>query len=61
MISGDALANGNIDNKSKNDSWVNEMGLSGYYNGDFNLDGTVDVTDKNNYWIPNTGKGSQIP
>ena len=60
MFSGDANADGEIDNKDKNDNWKVQMGLSGYYNGDFDMNGQVNMDDKSNKWKPNTGSCSFI-
>ncbi len=61
MITGDADANGQIDNTDKNEGWLPEINLSGYLNGDFNMDGQITTVDKMNFWIPNVGSGSQLP
>ncbi|MCF8368010.1 MAG: lamin tail domain-containing protein [Bacteroidales bacterium] len=61
MISGDANANGIIDNLDKNINWVDEAGVSGYFQSDLNLDSQVDNTDKNDYWRPNEGQAVQVP
>ena len=57
MISGDGDGNGQVDNDDKNEVWLPQYGLSGYYFGDFNRDGTVDSTDVNDFWKPNAGRG----
>ena len=61
MPTGDANANGQIQNDDKNDVWKNEVGLSGYHKGDFNLNGQVQNDDKNDYWKNNVGLGTYVP
>ncbi len=61
MYSGDANADGIIDDNDKTNSWNSETGLSGYLSSDLNLDGQSDNGDKNEIWLPNQGIGSQIP
>ncbi len=58
MIAADANASGQIDNHDKNDVWLPQQGLTGYYEGDFNLDTQVDSDDKVVKWEPNAGKSS---
>ena len=60
MISGDANADSQIDNIDKNDFWLIQKDLSGYYNGDFNMDSQVDADDKTMKWKPNAGKGVKL-
>jgi hypothetical protein len=61
MISGDANANGIIDNLDKDLHWSDEAGVSGYYQSDLNLDSQVNNIDKNDYWRPNEGQAVQVP
>ena len=61
MIAGDANADGQVDNKDKDDVWLIQAGSTGYYSADFNMDGQVDDTDAEIIWQPNAGKGSQVP
>ena len=61
MISGDANANGLIDNLDKDPGWSTEAGVSGYYPADLNLDTQVGNSDKNEYWLPNEGQAVQVP
>ena len=61
MFSGDANADGSIDDLDKAGSWTLETGLSGYLPSDLNLDGESNNGDKNNYWQVNEGNNSQIP
>ena len=60
MISGDGNNNGQVENRDKNEVWLIENGLTGYYFGDFNRDGTVDIIDLVDYWKPNSGRGNII-
>ncbi|NOX48763.1 MAG: hypothetical protein GXO89_17475 [Chlorobi bacterium] len=61
MISGDANADGTINDLDKSASWNSEAGKSGYLNSDLNNDGEADNKDKTDFWLPNMGKGSQVP
>ncbi|MCD4665118.1 MAG: right-handed parallel beta-helix repeat-containing protein [Bacteroidales bacterium] len=61
MIAADGDANGQVDNKDKNDVWLIHANFNGYYSGDFNMDGNFDITDKLDYWIPNSGRSCQVP
>ncbi len=58
MIAADANASGQIDNRDKNEVWLLQQGLTGYFVGDFNLDTQVDADDKVVKWEPNAGKSS---
>ena len=58
---GDANANGQIQNDDKNYYWNNQAGLGGYKSADFNLNGQVQNDDKNDYWKQNVGKGTYVP
>ncbi|MCD4732129.1 MAG: hypothetical protein K8R74_16095, partial [Bacteroidales bacterium] len=60
MASGDADADGEVDNKDKNDIWKIQMGSAGYLNGDFDMNGQVEMSDKIAKWKPNTGNCSFI-
>lgn len=60
MMSGDGNADGEVDNKDKDDVWEPDEAATGYLPGDFNLDGIVDSNDLN-YWDPNGGKASGVP
>jgi hypothetical protein len=60
MVVGDANADGEIDNKDKNDYWETQLSGNGYYLGDFDMDGVVDMDDKNNKWEINSGKCSFV-
>jgi hypothetical protein len=60
MASGDADADGEVDNKDKNDIWKIQMGSTGYLNGDFDMNGQVEMIDKIAKWKPNTGNCSFI-
>ena len=61
MISGDADANGIVENADHISTWYTDAGKAGYYPADLNLDQQVDNRDKDNYWMPNIGKGSNVP
>ncbi len=61
MISGDADANGMVENEDLVPAWDANAGKAGYYPTDLNLDQQVDNIDKDSYWFPNIGKGSFIP
>ncbi len=58
---GDANANGQVQNDDKNDYWNAQTGLAGYKSADFNLNGQVQNDDKNDYWKVNVGKGTYVP
>jgi hypothetical protein len=60
MASGDADANGEVDNKDKNEIWKTQMGNSGYFKGDFDMNGSVDINDKIDKWKLNSGNCSFI-
>jgi len=57
MISGDADANGEVDNPDKDNFWLIDNGSGGYLNSDFNMDSIVDDSDIQFHWGPNAGKG----
>jgi hypothetical protein len=57
MISGDGNADGQIDNRDKNEIWYEQEGSSGYFSGDFNMNSQVDQDDKIVKWQYNVGKG----
>jgi hypothetical protein len=61
MVAADGNADGVVDMNDKNDTWMTQAGLSGYYSGDFNLDTRVNNIDKNDFLIQNTGYGNQVP
>ncbi len=58
MIAADANASGQIDNIDKNEFWLLQQGLTGYFEGDFNMDSQVETDDKLEKWEPNAGKQS---
>jgi hypothetical protein len=61
MYSGDANANGQVQNNDTQNYWMLQNGQSGYKEADFNLNGQVQNNDQENYWVPNNGKGTQVP
>ncbi|MEZ5082175.1 MAG: M1 family metallopeptidase [Bacteroidales bacterium] len=61
LISGNANADGLVDESDKSDSWENSAGNSGYAGADLNLDSQIDNVDKDDYWLPNLGRSAQIP
>ena len=61
MISGDANADGIINDNDGTESWYLETGKSGYLGSDVNLNGQSNNQDKNDYWYINYGKISQVP
>lgn len=61
MYTGDANANGQVQNDDKNDFWEVQTGASGYKEADFNLNGQVQNDDKNDFWKVNVGLGTQVP
>ena len=61
MASGDANADGTIDNNDGTEFWYLESGQSGYLGSDVNLNGQSNNQDKNNYWYINFGKIIQVP
>ncbi len=60
LYSGDADADGQVQNDDKNVQWRNQVGQSGYRAADFNLNGQVQNDDKNLFWRPNSGRGTLI-
>ncbi len=60
MMSADGNADGNIDNKDKNDIWDLQRSLSGYLQGDFDMNSEVEYNDKL-LWEENVGKSSFVP
>ncbi len=61
MTSGDANADGDIDNVDKDDVWLPDRYSSGYYPGDFDMNGTVLDSDKETWWEENSGKSRKLP
>ena len=61
MISGDADANGIIQQADKTTTWETSAGTQDYLPSDLNLDGQANNVDKDDYWLPNIGKGTQVP
>ncbi len=61
MPTGDANANGQVQNDDKNDFWKPQLGTAGYRSADFNLNGQVQNDDKNDFWKGNLGLGTQVP
>jgi len=61
MVGGDGNADGQTDNKDKDDVWLIQKDNTGYYSGDFNMDNEVNDIDKIIMWQPNAGKGSKVP
>ncbi len=55
---GDANADGQVNNKDKDNIWFLQNGQNGYFTGDFDMNGTVDEQD-NDLWKSNAGKGRQ--
>jgi hypothetical protein len=60
MMAADGNADGNIDNKDKNDVWYLQQFLSGYLQGDFDMNSEVEPDDKY-LWEQNAGKGGFVP
>ena len=61
MFSGDADANGIIEQADKTTAWETSAGTQFYLPADLNLDGHANNIDKDDYWLPNIGKGTQVP
>ena len=61
MIGGDGNADGQINNRDKNDEWLPNYNVSSYNNGDFDMNGVVNDADKNNMWEPKVGTGNMLP
>lgn len=53
----DADASKQINNQDKDDIWLNQAGLTGYYSGDLNMNSIVDDEDVLLKWKPNAGNG----
>ncbi len=60
MMASDGNADGEVDNKDKNDVWLQQLSETGYKQGDYNMNGNVESSDKSDYWNTNSGKASQI-
>jgi hypothetical protein len=60
MLSADGNADGQIDNKDKNDIWFLQQSLSGYLQGDFDMNSEVEYDDKS-MWEDNAGKSGFVP
>lgn len=60
MMAADGNADGNIDNKDKNDVWFLQQSLSGYQQGDFDMNSQVGSDDKS-LWEENAGKSGFVP
>ncbi len=58
MKAADGDANRQVDNKDKNDIWLNDSGNSGYLQGDYDLNGLVDENDILDKWSYNAGYGN---
>jgi hypothetical protein len=61
MISGDANADGQIDDPDKDTVWALQAGNSEFLAGDFTMESQVDNNDKNDIWLINKGAGTQTP
>jgi hypothetical protein len=61
MVSGDASADGTINDFDKTEKWEMETGLPGYLPSDLNMDGESNNLDKNEFWLDNFGANSQMP
>ena len=61
MVSGDADANGTVENPDKNSFWTLQAGQKGYRSADFNMDGNVSNPDKNDMWYVNRGASETVP
>ncbi|MCF8367938.1 MAG: hypothetical protein K9G76_02760 [Bacteroidales bacterium] len=57
MFAADGNASNQIDNRDKNGVWFPQNGLSGYYDGDFNMDSDVNTNDITTRWALNAGLG----
>jgi uncharacterized protein (TIGR02145 family) len=58
MIAGNGDGNWQDNNLDKDDVWLEQKELTGYYSGDYNMDSQVDTDDKVVKWQANSGKGS---
>jgi hypothetical protein len=61
MISGDANADGIINESGDKTIWTFESGENSYLDSDMNLNGQADNIDKNDLWLRNLEKESQVP
>ncbi|OQX72173.1 MAG: hypothetical protein B6D61_14840 [Bacteroidetes bacterium 4484_249] len=61
MYSGDANADGEINDLDKSESWLTETGLPGYLPSDLDMDGQSNNIDKNDVWLQNKGVNSEVP
>ncbi len=61
MIAGDGDGNGEINSNDRQNIWLNQRLLTGYYSGDFNMDNTVNSNDLSLIWLPNRLKNSHVP
>lgn len=60
MPTGDANANGQVQNDDVYDYWSNQVGGAGYHSADFNLNGQVQNDDRYDYWTNTVGRGTQV-
>jgi hypothetical protein len=58
MKAADGNSSLQIDNKDKNEIWLQQNGSSGYLEGDYNMDGIVNEDDINTKWNGNVGYGN---
>ncbi len=61
MYSGDANADGHIDEFDKSGVWDIEVGRFDYLPSDLNLDSQSNNMDKNDFWYMNRGVDCQVP
>jgi hypothetical protein len=58
MIAADGDGNLQVNNVDKNEDWLLQFGMTGYYSADYNMDSDVDDADKMNSWEINLGRGA---
>ncbi len=61
MYSGDANADGYIDDLDKSSIWILEAGNLDYLSSDLNLDSQSNNVDKDEFWLMNRGEDCQVP
>lgn len=61
MAAGNGFPDLQVDDLDKFNVWIIQSGMSGPFQGDFNLDTQVNNIDKIDFWIKNLGMESQVP
>ncbi|MCD4695256.1 MAG: hypothetical protein K8S16_03360 [Bacteroidales bacterium] len=59
LFAADGNASNQIDNRDKNGIWLPQNGLSGYFEGDYDMDSHVNTNDIITKWALNVGQGNR--